>query len=463
MKLTKEIKDKIDDVAKTFAKGNTTIVSVGLGQKVSAGKVTGDSAIVIGVTEKKPIEELSSDEMIPSEVTVGDTVIKIDIIQQSPVQLFSCTACGGWNGSNSGQFTNRQFTRPLRGGVTMTSINNTPSVGTLGTFVQDIASGAIVALTNNHVTIENPTYTSDRNLAALNVENDYDPINRIYQGTEAVGQIQPVNEVGISLRYAPIHLASTGFVNQVDAAIYSVNFQDIETESVPSSQQYASWQPIGLESVITNQNPPFATTAELDDIFNTNPDVWSSGRTSGARGKGICGFLRVYGSSINLPNVGTALGPVGYNDIIAVIRPSDDDSTSQQPGCFNPGLQGDSGSAVYAEFGSVKKLIGLLFAGNCIIGTMPVADQGNECCSGQVGVNSCSTVFYLCRIDKIAEQLGVEWWDAAAVNQYTVKKDTIAYVTEIGGSDQRTKLCNGKLHYQAGLTNTLNNPCIPTP
>ena len=97
MKLTKEIKDKIDDVAKTFAKGNTTIVSVGLGQKVSAGKVTGDSAIVIGVTEKKPIEELSSDEMIPSEVTVGDTVIKIDIIQQSPVQLFSCTTCGGWN------------------------------------------------------------------------------------------------------------------------------------------------------------------------------------------------------------------------------------------------------------------------------------------------------------------------------------------------------------------------------
>ena len=150
----------------------------------------------------------------------------------------------------------------------MASTNNYPSVGTLGTFVQDVASGAIVALTNNHVTIENPTYTSDRNLAALTVENDYDPVNRVYQATEAAGgYTQPVNEVGISLRYAPIHLASTGFVNQVDAAIYSVNFQDIETESVPSSQQYASWQPIGLEDVITNQNPPFATTAELDDIY----------------------------------------------------------------------------------------------------------------------------------------------------------------------------------------------------
>ena len=464
MKLTKEIKDKIDDVAKTFAKGNTTIVSVGLGQKVSAGKVTGDSAIVIGVTEKKPIEELSSEEMIPSEITVGDTVIKIDIIQQSPVQLFSCTTCGGWSGSNSGQFTNRQFTRPLRGGITMARYQTVSnySVGTLGTFVQDVASGAIVALTNNHVSIVNPTYTSGRNLSALNVENDYDPINRIYQATEAAGgYFGSVNEVGISLRYAPIHMASSGFVNQVDAAIYSVNWTDIENVNSPSTGEYASWVPIGLESVITNQNPPFATTAELDDIFNTNPDVWSSGRTSGARGKGICGFLRVNAGSVNLPNVGTSLGFVGYNDIISVIRPSDDDSTSQQPGCFNPGLQGDSGSAVYAEFGGVKKLIGLLFAGNCIIGSMPVADQGNECCSGTPGVNSCSTVFYLCRIDKIAEQLGVEWWDAAAANQYTVKTNTMEYITEPGGSNFRTQICDGKTYYQAGLTNTLNNSCTP--
>lgn len=462
MKLTKEIKDKIDDVAKTFAKGNTTIVSVGLGQKVSAGKVTGDSAIVIGVTEKKPIEELSSDEMIPSEVTVGDTVIKIDIIQQSPVQLFSCTTCGGWNGASSGQFTNRQFTRPLRGGITMASGNNYPSVGTLGTFVQDIASGAIVALTNNHVSIENATYTSGRNLAAITVENDYDPINRIYQATEAAGgYTQPVNEVGISVRYAPIYLASSGFVNQVDAAIYSVNWTDIENVNNPSTGEYASWVPIGLESVVYNQNPPFATTAELDDIFNSNPEIWSSGRTSGARGKGVCGFLKVNAGSVNLPNVGTSLGPVGYNDIIAVIRPSDDDNTSQQPGCFNPGLQGDSGSAVYSEFNGVKKLIGLLFAGTCIIGSMPIADQGNTCCGGTVGVNSCSTVFYVCRIDKIAEQLGVEWWDAAAANQYTVKTNTMEYVTELGGSDFRTQICDGKTYYQAGLTNTLNNPCTP--
>jgi len=305
MKVTKEIKDKIDHIAKTFAKGNTIIASVGIGEKVSAGKVTGDDAIVIGVTEKKPIEELSSEEIIPSEITIGDKVIKIDIIQQSPVQLFAtCSDCGGWNGSNSGQFTNRQFTRPLRGGITMASSNNYPSVGTLGTFVQDVASGAIVALTNNHVSIVNPTYTSGRNLSAITVENDYDPINRIYQATEtAGGYFGSVNEVGISLRYAPIHMASSGFVNQVDAAMYSVNWTDVENVNNPSTGEYASWVPIGLESVITNQNPPFATTAELDDIFNTNPDVWSSGRTSGARGKGICGFLRVNAGSVNLPNV----------------------------------------------------------------------------------------------------------------------------------------------------------------
>jgi len=439
LELTQEIKDKI----KEMAKANPNLNSVGLGEKVSGGIATGESAIVCSVTQKKPIEDLSPEEILPSEITIGDQVIKIDIIEASQAYQLGCTTCGGWSGASSGQFTNRQFTRPLRSGVTISSDRKSGGLGTLGTFVKDTATGAILGLTNNHVTIDNPNFTSDRNLSnPADITNDYDPVNNVYQGTEGeTGYISPVNIVGRSVRYAPTHYQSSGLTNKVDAALFSVDGTVIDN---------TSWQPIGLDTILPNDNPQFATTLELDNLFATNPKIWSSGRTSGARGETICGNLRVNQTGITLP-VGSSSGVYEYEDIIAVIRPDDDTPTSQQPGCLNPGLQGDSGSAVYAEINGTIKLIGLLFAGNCT--------SGQPCCSGTVGIDACSTVFFVCRIDHIADELGIEQWNPNVDQMRFVKTSTMEYVTEAGGSNQRNKSCNGKTYWQAGLTDTLDNPC----
>lgn len=441
LELTQEIKDKI----KEMAKANPNLNSVGLGEKVSGGTATGEPAIVCSVTQKKPIEDLSPEEILPSEITVGDQVIKIDVIEASRAYQLGCTTCGGWSGANSGEFTNRQFTRPLRAGITMSSDRGWPAVGTLGTIVKDTATGVLVGLTNNHVTIENPNFTSDRNLSnPADITNDYDPVNNVYQATETqAGYISPVNIVGRSVRYAPTYYQSSGITNKVDAALFSVQQNVIDNKS---------WQPIGLDGIIPNDNPQFATTLELDNLFATNPKIWTSGRTSGARGEGVCGNLRVNQTGLTLPVAASATGPVWvYEDIIAVIRPDDDTPTSQQIGCLNPGLQGDSGSAVYAEINGTIKLIGLLFAGNCTVA---------EACCGFAGPpNGCSSVFFVCRIDHIADELGIEHWNPNVDQLRFVNTNTMEYITEPGGSDQRNKSCNGKTYWQAGLTDTLDNPC----
>jgi len=445
LELTQEIKDKIKEIAKA----NPNLNSVGLGEKVSGGIATGESAIVCSVTQKKPIEDLSPEEILPSEITIGDQVIKIDVIEASRAYQLGCTTCGGWSGASSGEFTNRQFTRPLRSGIVIASSNGGGSLGTLGTFVKDSATGCILALTNNHVTIENPNFTSDRNLSnPADIINDYDPVNNVYQGTESSGSyFSPENIVGRSVRYAPTYYQSSGIVNKIDAALFSVQEADIDNKS---------WQPIGLDTIIPNDNPQFATTLELDNLFNTNPKIWSSGRTSGARGEGVCGNLRVNSVGLTLPVSASVGGPTWvYEDVIAVIRPDDDTPTSQQAGCFNPGLQGDSGSAVYAEINGTVKLIGLLFAGNCTAAA--------PCCGFSGPPYACSTVFFVCRIDHIANELGIERWDPKGDLLKFVNTNTMEYITEPGGSNQRTKSCNGKTYWQAGLTDTLNNPCIPTP
>jgi hypothetical protein len=54
---------------------------------------------------------------------------------------------------------NRQTTRPIKGGISITSTSNAPPYfpggkGTMGLVCQDSASGALVGLTNNHVVLK---------------------------------------------------------------------------------------------------------------------------------------------------------------------------------------------------------------------------------------------------------------------------------------------------------------------
>ena len=438
LELTQEIKDKIREQVLQ----NPHVTSVGYGYKISGGVNTGEPAIVFGVEAKKPLSEIPEGELLPSSVDINGVVVKTDVKQRGRPQLLQCNGDCGQN-AGSGSALNRSYTRPVMGGLSITSLNNSNSVGTFGLVVKDVATGCVVGLTNNHVTIQDAFYTSQRNLAGV-LQNEYSPVDNIYQDAEYAGTPPPTNIIGRSLRYVPIYPQSSGLTNSVDAAIFSINITALSTTQ--------SWRQVGLDSVVTDYLP-FATTLEIDTLLAVNPQLYSSGRTTGPKGGASC--------PLKLFELGTSFSIYykmqGENTVIimentiAFFKPPLDHPESQDPTeyglCCNPVRGGDSGSALIADIEGTIKVIGLVFAaGN---------DFNETTCDG--GNNSYKYGF-ACRIDEVASQLGITSWNKGDLLK-AVDTSTIDYRTEPGGSSDKTKSCDGKTFWQVGLTDTLDNPC----
>ena len=438
LELTQEIKDKIREQVLQ----NPHVTSVGYGYKISGGVNTGEPAIVFGVEAKKPLSEIPEGELLPSSVDINGVVVKTDVKQRGRPQLLQCNGDCGQN-AGSGSALNRSYTRPIKGGLSITSLNNSNSVGTFGLVVKDVATGAIVGLTNNHVTIQDAFYTSQRNLAGV-LQNEYSPVDNIYQDAEYPGTPPATNIIGRSLRYVPIYPQSSGLTNSVDAAIFSIDSTALSTTQ--------SWRQVGLDSVVIDYLP-FATTLEIDTLLAVNPQLYSSGRTTGPKGGASC--------PLKLFELGTSFSifykmqgedtVIRMENTIGYFKPPLDHPESQDPTeyglCCNPVRGGDSGSALIADIGGIIKVIGLVFAGG--------NDFGETSCDG--GNNSYKYGF-ACRIDEVASQLGITSWDKGDLIK-VVKTSTIDYRTEPGGSSDKTKSCDGKTFWQVGLTNTLDNPC----
>ena len=434
LELTQEIKDKIREQVLQ----NPHVTSVGYGYKISGGVNTGEPAIVFGVEAKKPLSEIPEGELLPSSVDISGIAVKTDVKEIGRIELLTCNGDCGQN-AGSGSVANRTFTRPIKGGLSMTSLNNSNTVGTFGLVVKDVATGALVGLTNNHVTIQDAFYTSQRNLAGV-LQNEYSPVDNIYQDAEYAGVPPATNIIGRSLRYVPIYPVTSGLTNSVDAAIFSINLADISTTQ--------SWRQVGLDSVVVD-NLPFATTGEIDTLLAVNPQLYSSGRTTGPKGGATCPLkLFELGSTFSINYIRQGVDTtVIMENTLGYFKPPLENPETQDPGqygyCCNPVRGGDSGSALIADIGGTIKVIGLVFAG------------GGAGCDG--GDNSY-TFGYACRIDEVASQLGITSWDKEDLLA-VVKTSTIEYKTELGGSNDKTKLCDGKTFWQAGLTNTLDNPC----
>lgn len=468
MNLTKDILAKIDELRLKYP--NAT--SVSFGKKIKDGEDTGEFAIRIAVKEKKPLSELKESEVIESEVTVDNSSIKTDVVTGSKfITTADCTGnlsyggCGWFDAQPApNNQANRQFQQSVRGGLSMTSSNMQFTVGTMGGVVTT-DSGCIVGLTNNHVSIQDAFFTSNRSTTGT-IQNDYNPVNKVYQGQENYPyspNFTSVTQVGVSLRYVPIHAASTGLINQVDGAIFSISQDRFDAN--------LAWQQIGLEA-LNAYAPQFATTNEIDNLLATNPRVYSSGRTTGPKGlmpdcpmviieTGVAAQIEY---NMQIPP-GTPPGANGanwapyavlcnFNDCIKYAKPGQDQPNFQgilEPpnfnGCYNPVYSGDSGSMLLADINGTIKIIGLVFA-------------------GQVGgyTQSGAPVFWsglACRIDQVANQLGIE---AYQLTGQLVDPETIEYKTVDGQSDQKTIVCldaDNKAHtyWQAGFTNSLEDNC----
>lgn len=423
-------KDEILQKINELMKANPGIVKGGYGYKIKNGQMTDDLAIVCSVKEKKSLSELAPNEVIPSQVELSSGTIRTDVNIVTEVKALVCNAaCGEAYGPNS--VTNRSKLRPLQGGISITSRNKVSTVGTMGFIGVHAATNTFVGVTNNHVTIQDAFYTSERNLGGVRT-NEYSPIDYIYQDGETAG-IPPLNyRIGQSLRYVPIHEWDGFKLNYVDGAIFSLQDKDSDFQGLVDI--YSSFKQAGE----TYSSPlPFATTAEIDNLMITNPMLYSSGRTTGPKG-GINCPMRVKEIHVISDTKYLRQGVevvCRFADLIEFVKPVNDPSITTV--CANPVMGGDSGSALIADFGGTRKIIGIVYAGG--------------------GVDDTFYFGYACRIDRVAQELGIVEWDGSS--RLYVNPTSIEYKTTPGGSSNKILSCGGKNYWQVGLITGNNNPC----
>ena len=392
------------------------IVGVGYGFKKINGSYTGEKSIIFTVEKKLDISDLDKDKIIPKKIKLEDgSEIRTDVVQGTYTIVPATCA------DEISPPTNRQKTRPLKGGISISNYDTLSEyVGTLGFIGLDSDTLSIVGVTNAHVIIEDQFLASEKQeggvaSSALG--------NRIVQPNE-LGNSNESNEIGIVKRYLPIK--NDGY-NYADVALFTLKKEDIDEAS--TSQEgidYSFWL-------------PFASTEEINDLLNTNPDLYFSGRTSGARGESDI-KLKINQLGLNAYmnyNLQGNLSLVDFSNCIQFYAYDYSVEGNPQVNCAIN--YGDSGSALVAEIDGIRKIIGLIFAAQ--------TNQDGEIVGGLAN-----------RIDDISDLIGVSYWDGDL--DFPVDNTENSEVLLVPNLDNRPFIENGdKKFWQVGF---LNSP-TPTP
>jgi hypothetical protein len=423
--LTQKIKNLINEMFDSTPSN----VGVGYGFKKVNGKFSNEKSIVFFVPEKKPLHLLNPDEILPSDpINIDGEILQMDVVEIGVVRTYACNPeCYSWQTTSP---PNRQYIRPIQGGISMTTRSNLGSVGTLGFVAVDTQTQSLVGVTNNHVAIRDASITSQRNLSGP-IQNEFDITDGGVVNPDSAYQsgefINPPNSyiIGQVVRYVPISITGGPIQNKVDGALISLS-------GTPILSLTQSYKQYGLSSVLVPT--PFATGTELDDLLDLNPLVKSSGRTTGVKDGGLCPLRIAYiNTTVNVSgyNFQGVESTVVFNECFIFVRPVNDPDISTI--CINPSFAGDSGSAIIGEFTGtgINKIIGLNFAG-----------------SDYYGIAN--------RIDNVANELGIEYWDGSLKN--LVDTSTVVFKTIPGGTTNKIVNCGGENYWQMGLT-TLNSPC----
>ncbi len=258
------------------------VIGVGKGYRHKDGRTTGDEAIVVLVTEKKPRDELSGDALVPRSLR-GQVV---DVLEVGEVRFLEEEEEEQPPLRAGGSMNRFQRYRPAPGGVSIGHYRVT--AGTLGAVVKDKKTGQPLILSNNHV-LANSSSGNDGRAAvgdAILQPGAYDggsknrdtiatlkrfvPLLRTYQHSQCAtaGMWENVLNKVISL-FAPQYRVSLQRANEqgnlVDAAV-----------AEPLNEVDLSEQILGLGTV--------RGTAKI----SVGHKVAFSGRTSGlVRGKVI--------------------------------------------------------------------------------------------------------------------------------------------------------------------------------
>lgn len=214
--------------------GYDGVVGIGLGYKESGGKQTSKPSLVVMVEEKKSASELSSKQVIPSEISgiptdvieVGELVagdllgLDADVSEELDSHFDELNLAGGDVDEDvSLEFhphSLRSRMRPVRPGCSVGHPKIT--AGTIGAGCYDLNKvpgkpSQYYILSNNHV------------LAASNAARIGDPI---IQPGRADGGTVSRDTIGHLNRFIPIKF--DGSSNRVDAAIATVDFHNLDRD-----------------------------------------------------------------------------------------------------------------------------------------------------------------------------------------------------------------------------------------
>ena len=431
------LKTKIQDL---FDSTPDSINSVSYGRKYKSGSETNDLCIVFGVDKKKRIQDLTPEEILPSEIIIDGKKYLTDVIETTIPRLITCHSFNpGVNESDSNIQKlrgNPNLLTPLKGGQEIIKFPTdwipagaglyNVSIGTLGFFAVDNNDNKVVGVTNTHVAVSKLLYCNDeKNLEGFKIDpyNTCLPDFAWVNGTKYhPGQLCRDTNANTNYltcqyikRYKPF---STSKTNYIDAALLVMNPTHVDSNS------YKIHQADGVADYTAYM--PFATTAELDNLLNTDPTVYSTGRTTGPKGYGATTSCQLRITNINYSS------PVGFDE--GTVPFADTIMFKYRDNSNYPAYSGDSGSAVVAVIGGVRKIIGLVFASDNL------------------------SIGLIIRIDRIANDLNIRAWDSnytlnttLPTPEYRVAKVSFGY----GGSD--SVVIGGKRFYQAGFIKR-NNP-----
>ena len=382
-----------------------------LGKKIKNGVVTDELSIVFFVDEKKPIEQLSQSDLVPTRVNLNGTIFKTDVVESIDFETHPCptqfnTDC------LFNPVPNRGYIRPIKGGISIRK--TTDGIGTLGFLAKHTETGALVGVTNLHVALKTH-YLASSLCQTSPCTFDYNSLQeQIYQPGESSSYETDFYNLG---RVMYCHLLSDA-VAEIDCCLVALK------ESVISNSE--SYKQYGLS--FTNA-PVFATTAEIDSILTSNIELAASGRSSGPKEGSICGLKVLYmnyGPRVSgyKKNNDGFVWSKRFSNQIAYTRVYEE--------CPDPSIPGDSGSAVFGKFGGVWKIVGLNYAG----GTLS---------------NGIDTGIFN-RIDRVAELMGIEAWDGSSLN--FIDLNNIQTYQISGFNSSRTITVDGQTYWQSGMLNS---------
>lgn len=413
------------------------IIGVGYGYKTINGVLTNEKSIVFTVKEKLPIEQLTKDQILPKSINVNNEIIFTDVVKGNYKLMYNYSFCNNdfynWRTVPCSTQTflgikpnNRNSFRPLKCGVSTTNYTSLSGyVGTLGFLAKDNETNSLVGVTNNHVLVNDAFICSERDANGYKSNIKDDIVVQAHPFDSGGG-----GNIGVVKKYYPI---TDNSYNYVDVALTTINSSVVDS---------TSYQQVGLVPTTL----PFASTSEINNLLSTNTLLYSAGRTTGAKGEGLT-KLKIRTIAITLGIGYLKQGVVTYVDFtdciefVAVANNSTDPLGENL--CFDPINHGDSGSALIADIGGTRKIIGLVFAG-----TSP--NQGDICDTSPDPLPGLTGI--ACRIDHIASLMNISAWNGEAIN-YSNTSNILEL--DVPGLDNRPYIdhVDGKRYWQVGLKN----------